>query len=73
MNIALRLKCLGLRSLEGVPSEILDPVNTKAYQDTLLKLASLFKKNFDGFTAYKIGGDQKLTEEVVSAGPFDKP
>ncbi|KAL3023829.1 hypothetical protein AAZX31_04G086900 [Glycine max] len=61
-------------ALEGVPSEILDPVNTwsdkKAYQDTRLKLASLFKKNFDGFTTYKIGGDQKLTEEIVSAGPI---
>lgn len=42
----------------------------KAYQDALLKLASLFKKNFDGFTTYKIGGDQKLTEEIVSAGPI---
>jgi len=42
----------------------------KAYQDTRLKLASLFKKNFDGFTTYKIGGDQKLTEEIVSAGPI---
>ncbi|KAG5018849.1 hypothetical protein JHK87_014704 [Glycine soja] len=42
----------------------------KTYQDTLLKLASLFKKNFDRFTTYKIGGDQKLTEEIVSAGPI---
>ena len=42
----------------------------KTYQDTLLKLASLFKKNFDGFTTYKIGGDQKLTDEIVSAGPI---
>ncbi|KAJ1379645.1 Phosphoenolpyruvate carboxykinase, ATP-utilizing [Sesbania bispinosa] len=61
-------------AIDGVPSEILDPINTwsdkKAYQDILLKLASLFKKNFDGFMTYKIGNDQKLTEEIVSAGPI---
>ncbi|RYR47406.1 hypothetical protein Ahy_A07g033333 isoform A [Arachis hypogaea] len=60
-------------AIEGVPSEILDPVNTwadkKAYQDTLLKLASLFKKNFNGFISYKIGTDQSLTEEILAAGP----
>lgn len=61
-------------AIDGVPSEILDPINTwldkKAYQDTLLKLAGLFKNNFDGFVSYKIGKDQKLTEEIVSAGPI---
>ncbi|RYR42166.1 hypothetical protein Ahy_A08g038631 isoform A [Arachis hypogaea] len=60
-------------AIEGVPSEILDPVNTwadkKAYQDTLMKLASLFKKNFNGFISYKIGTDQSLTEEILAAGP----
>lgn len=61
-------------AIDGVPSEILDPINTwhdkKAYQDTLLKLAGLFKNNFDGFMNYKIGNDQKLGEEIVSAGPI---
>ncbi|RWR74061.1 Phosphoenolpyruvate carboxylase [Cinnamomum micranthum f. kanehirae] len=60
--------------IEDVPSEILDPVNTwsdkKAYKDTLLKLAGLFKKNFEGFVNYKIGKDNKLTEEILAAGPI---
>lgn len=92
--------------VEGVPTEILDPVNTvsclldtlhtffsiigncdfqfqcadifdfglqwsdkKAYQDALLKLAGLFKNNFETFTSYKIGKDNKLTEEILAAGP----
>jgi phosphoenolpyruvate carboxykinase (ATP) len=42
----------------------------KAYQDTLLKLAGLFKNNFDGFMNYKIGNDQKLGEEIFSPGPI---
>ncbi|XP_057434865.1 phosphoenolpyruvate carboxykinase (ATP) 1-like [Lotus japonicus] len=62
------------KEIDGVPSEILDPINTwsdkNAHKDALLKLASLFKKNFDVFTAYKIGDDQKLTEEIVAAGPI---
>ncbi|MCI51529.1 phosphoenolpyruvate carboxykinase, partial [Trifolium medium] len=45
--------------VEGVPSEILDPVNAwsdkDSYNETLLKLAGLFKKNFETFTNYKIG------------------
>ncbi|GAU14311.1 hypothetical protein TSUD_308710 [Trifolium subterraneum] len=61
-------------AIDGVPSEILDPINTwhdkKAYQNTLLKLAGLSKNNFDGFLNYKIGNDQKLGEEIVSAGPI---
>uniref|UniRef100_A0A2N9IKB3 phosphoenolpyruvate carboxykinase (ATP) n=1 Tax=Fagus sylvatica TaxID=28930 RepID=A0A2N9IKB3_FAGSY len=60
--------------VEGVPSEILDPINTwpdkNAYNGTLLKLAGLFKKNFDTFTNYKIGKDNKLTEEILGAGPI---
>ncbi|XP_002528904.2 phosphoenolpyruvate carboxykinase (ATP) 1 [Ricinus communis] len=59
--------------VEGVPSEILDPVNTwsdkKAYKDTLLKLAGLFNTNFETFTDHKIGKDNKLTEEILAAGP----
>ncbi|XP_029127528.1 phosphoenolpyruvate carboxykinase (ATP) [Cajanus cajan] len=62
-------------AVEGVPSEILDPVNTwsdkKAYKETLLKLAGLFKKNFETFTNYKIGkGSNNLTEEILAAGPI---
>ncbi|CAH1437356.1 unnamed protein product [Lactuca virosa] len=59
--------------VEGVPSEILDPVNTwsdkKAYKETLLKLGGLFKNNFEVFLNYKIGKDDKLTQEIVGAGP----
>ncbi|GAU28954.1 hypothetical protein TSUD_153700 [Trifolium subterraneum] len=59
--------------VEGVPSEILDPENTwsdkTAYKETLLKLAGLFKKNFETFTDYKIGEDSKLTEDILAAGP----
>ncbi|XP_058744551.1 phosphoenolpyruvate carboxykinase (ATP) 1-like [Vicia villosa] len=60
--------------LEGVPSEILEPENTwsdkAAYKETLLKLAGLFKKNFETFTDYKIGEDNKLTEDILAAGPI---
>ncbi|KAL5731625.1 phosphoenolpyruvate carboxykinase (ATP) [Ranunculus cassubicifolius] len=60
--------------VEGVPSEILQPMNTwsdkKAYKETLLKLAGLFKKNFSVFLDYKIGKDNKLTEEIAAAGPI---
>ncbi|XP_058069543.1 phosphoenolpyruvate carboxykinase (ATP) 1-like isoform X3 [Magnolia sinica] len=60
--------------VEGVSSDILDPMNMwsdkKAYKDTLLKLAGLFKKNFEGFLDYKIGKDNKLTEEILAAGPI---
>lgn len=41
----------------------------KAYKETLLKLGGLFKKNFEGFLNYKIGADNKLTEEILAAGP----
>ncbi|XP_020224381.1 phosphoenolpyruvate carboxykinase (ATP) [Cajanus cajan] len=60
--------------VEGVPSEILDPENTwsdkGAYKETLLKLAGLFKNNFETFTNYKIGENNKLTEEILAAGPI---
>jgi phosphoenolpyruvate carboxykinase (ATP) len=42
----------------------------KAYQDALLKLGGLFNKNFETFTSYKIGKDNKLTEEILAAGPI---
>ncbi|KAL0343417.1 UNVERIFIED_CONTAM: Phosphoenolpyruvate carboxykinase (ATP), partial [Sesamum angustifolium] len=60
--------------VEGVPSEILEPSNTwsdkKAYNETLLKLAGLFTNNFEGFVAHKIGKDDKLTDEILAAGPI---
>ncbi|GER47572.1 phosphoenolpyruvate carboxykinase [Striga asiatica] len=59
--------------VEGVPSEILEPTNTwsdkNAYKETLLNLAGLFKNNFGGFVAHKIGKDDKLTDEILAAGP----
>ncbi|KAJ1297904.1 hypothetical protein BS78_01G413700 [Paspalum vaginatum] len=59
--------------IEGVPSEILDPINTwtdkAAYKETLLKLAGLFKNNFEVFASYKIGDDSSLTDEILAAGP----
>ncbi|KAF7802903.1 phosphoenolpyruvate carboxykinase (ATP) [Senna tora] len=59
--------------LEGVPTEILDPVNTwkdkTMYKETLLKLAGLFKNNFETFTNYKIGTNDDLTKEILAAGP----
>ncbi|MED6108590.1 Protein kinase C-like 1 [Stylosanthes scabra] len=60
--------------VQGVPSEILDPVNAwadkNAYKETLLKLAGLFKNNFETFTDYKIGTSDKLTQEILAAGPI---
>lgn len=60
--------------IEGIPSEILDPVNSwsdkKAHKETLLKLGGLFKKNFETFANHKIGVDGKLTEEILAAGPI---
>ncbi|KAL6645892.1 hypothetical protein ACP70R_017500 [Stipagrostis hirtigluma subsp. patula] len=59
--------------INGVPSEILDPINTwtdkAAYKETLLKLAGLFKSNFEVFASYKIGEDGSLTDEILAAGP----
>ena len=40
-----------------------------AYEETLLKLAGLFRKNFEVFANYKIGEDAKLAEEILAAGP----
>jgi phosphoenolpyruvate carboxykinase (ATP) len=41
-----------------------------AYNEKLLKLAGLFKGNFEIFTNYKIGEDNNLTEEILAAGPI---
>ncbi|KAA0036370.1 phosphoenolpyruvate carboxykinase [Cucumis melo var. makuwa] len=72
-----KTKVFGLEiptAIEGIPSEILDPMNTwpdkDAYDETLLKLANLFKNNFETFTNYKIGEDNSLTEEILAAGPI---
>jgi phosphoenolpyruvate carboxykinase (ATP) len=40
-----------------------------AYKETLLRLAGLFKKNFEVFASYKIGDDSNLTDEILAAGP----
>ncbi|KAL0913222.1 hypothetical protein M5K25_016666 [Dendrobium thyrsiflorum] len=61
-------------AVDGVPSEILDPMNAwddkEAYKETLKKLAGLFKKNFEVFANYSVGGESKLTEEILAAGPI---
>jgi phosphoenolpyruvate carboxykinase (ATP) len=41
----------------------------KQYSETLRKLAGLFQKNFEIYADYKVGGDSKLTEEILAAGP----
>ncbi|XP_031279233.1 phosphoenolpyruvate carboxykinase (ATP)-like [Pistacia vera] len=60
--------------IQGVPSEILDPQNiwsdNNAYKGSLLKLAGLFKNNFVGFMDHKIGEDNKLSAEILAAGPI---
>ncbi|KAF3786809.1 Phosphoenolpyruvate carboxykinase ATP [Nymphaea thermarum] len=60
--------------VEGVPADILNPINTwadkDAYRETLLKLAGLFQKNFEVFLNYKIGEGNSLTEEILAAGPI---
>ncbi|KAJ7300052.1 hypothetical protein O6H91_17G014800 [Diphasiastrum complanatum] len=60
-------------NVEEVPSEILHPENMwadkKAYTETLKKLASLFKRNFENFMDQKVGNDSKLTEAILAAGP----
>lgn len=48
---------------------VLQWADKNAYKETLLKLADLFKSNFETFTDYKIGEDSKLTEEILAAGP----
>ncbi|XLS81704.1 hypothetical protein HN51_047535 [Arachis hypogaea] len=53
--------------------QTLDPINSwpdkKAYNETLLKLAGLFQRNLETFINHKIGKDNKLSEEILAAGP----
>ena len=53
-------------TIEGVPSEILQPRNTwadkDAYDEKAAQLAGMFKKNFENFT-------DQATQEVIAAGP----
>jgi len=42
----------------------------QAYKETLVKLAKLFKNNFETFTDYQIGENKNLTEEILAAGPI---
>jgi len=35
-----------------------------------VKLAKLFKNNFETFTDYQIGENKNLTEEILAAGPI---
>ncbi|KAL0856574.1 hypothetical protein Bca101_061727 [Brassica carinata] len=39
----------------------------ETYKDKLLRLAGLFKNNFETFTSHKIGEDGKLTEDIFAA------
>ncbi|GBG64488.1 hypothetical protein CBR_g45184 [Chara braunii] len=59
--------------VHGVPDEVLIPQNMWAdkrlYDSTLRKVAGLFKTNFLKFEDYTVGGDKKLTQEILSAGP----
>jgi len=59
--------------VSGVPSEALQPQNAwwdkKLYSETLKKLAGLFQKNFEIYADYQVGGDSKLTERILAAGP----
>jgi hypothetical protein len=41
----------------------------KLYSGTLRKLAGLFQKNFEIYADYKVGGDSKVTEQILAAGP----
>ncbi|RWR77890.1 Phosphoenolpyruvate carboxykinase [Cinnamomum micranthum f. kanehirae] len=56
-----------LSKVEGVPSEILDPMN--AVSLSLPGFFKLFKNNFKVFVNYKIGQDNRLTEGILAAGP----
>lgn len=48
---------------------ILQWYDKKQYNETLKKLAGLFQKNFEIYEDYKVGGDSKLTERIIAAGP----
>jgi phosphoenolpyruvate carboxykinase (ATP) len=53
-------------SCPGVPSDILIPHNTwvdkKGYENTLAKLADLFKENFKKY-------EKGVNKEIIKAGP----
>lgn len=49
---------------------VLQWADKDAYKETPLKLADLLKSNFEAFTDHRIGEDNKLTEEILSAGPI---
>lgn len=53
-------------SLTGLSAQWSDKA---AYNETLNKLAGLFKKNFEKFADYQVGGDGKLAEDILAAGP----
>ncbi|KAL3675643.1 hypothetical protein R1sor_025591 [Riccia sorocarpa] len=61
-------------AVNGVPAELLHPENSwkdkDAYNGTLKKLAGLFQKNFCNFADYEVGGDSKLMQEILNAGPL---
>ncbi|GAQ80749.1 phosphoenolpyruvate carboxykinase (ATP) [Klebsormidium nitens] len=60
-------------SCPGVPADLLKPEtqwsDKGAYQATLSKVAGLFVNNFKKYSTYSVGGDDKLTREILAAGP----
>ena len=40
-----------------------------AYNETLGKLAGLFRTNFEKFSAYSVGEDSELSQQILDAGP----
>ncbi|GBG59163.1 hypothetical protein CBR_g32179 [Chara braunii] len=59
--------------VDGVPDEVLMPQNMWAdkelFDTTLRRVGGLFKGNFKKFEDYTVGGDSKLTQQILSAGP----
>ncbi|KAK7839081.1 phosphoenolpyruvate carboxykinase (atp) 1 [Quercus suber] len=53
----------------GGIEEVTTDRDKNAYNATLLKLAGLFK-NFETFTNYNIGKDDKLIKEILVVGPI---
>lgn len=60
---------MDLRILALYSALILQWPDKQYYSETLKKLAGLFQKNFEIYTDYKVGGDAKLTEQILAAGP----